>query len=259
MKLNDEEIALVWEQFRLNKNDQRIKNRLILHYIWLVKYIQKGLSIPSNSLLSNEDYTNIGILGLSEAIDRFEFDRGAKFESYALPRIKGTIQDELRKLDWLSRSTRKKANEFSNANDELRLQEGREVSQEEIRKKLNVTISQYESYLAAAAAVKASYSLSDSHMVFQDNEEVDLIESYSDDDDIDSLSTMVNTERLDYLTRFLSKLNEKKRLIMTLYYYEELTFKEIGIVMNVTESRICQIHTEVIGELRHKLVELEYA
>jgi RNA polymerase sigma factor for flagellar operon FliA len=258
MKYSEEEIAKLWEKFNLSK-EPKIKNILISHYVWLVKYVIKQMNLPQSTILANEDYVNIGILGLNEAIERYEYNRGIKFESYSVPRIRGTIQDELRKLDWLSRTTRKKVQEFNSANDQLRLSEGREVSQEEIRKKLNVSQEQYESYLTAVAAAKASLSLGESGMIIQDNEEIDILESVSYDDDENTLDKMVDVEKMDYISEYLSKLNEKKRLVMSLYYYEELTFKEIGLLVNVSESRVCQIHTEVVNDLRIKLKQMDYA
>ena len=139
-----------------------------------------------------------------------------------------------------------------NANDELRNEVGREATQQEIMSKLNVTPEQYEKYLAAAAAAKASFSMSDSHYITIDNEDIDILDNI-DNQEENSLDKIVNVEKLDFLTKYLQELNEKKRLVMSLYYFEELTFKEIGTLLNVSESRICQIHTQVINELKNKM------
>lgn len=251
MKFSETELNSIWYRFSL-KQSTKLKNDLIMQYLWLVKYVQKQMNLPKDSVLSNEDFTSIGILGLSEAIDRFELSRGIKFESYAIPRIRGIIQDELRKLDWLSRTARKKAQDFLNANDELRNEVGREATQQEIMSKLNVTPEQYEKYLAAAAAAKASFSMSDSHYITIDNEDIDILDNI-DNQEENSLDKIVNVEKMDFLTKYLKELNEKKRLVMSLYYFEELTFKEIGTLLNVSESRICQIHTQVLSELKKKL------
>ena len=251
MKFSETELNSIWYRFSL-KQSPKLKNDLIMQYLWLVKYVQKQMNLPKDSVLSNEDFTSIGILGLSEAIDRFELSRGIKFESYAIPRIRGIIQDELRKLDWLSRTARKKAQDFLNANDELRNEVGREATQQEIMSKLNVTPEQYEKYLAAAAAAKASFSMSDSHYITIDNEDIDILDNI-DNQEENSLDKIVNVEKMDFLTKYLKELNEKKRLVMSLYYFEELTFKEIGTLLNVSESRVCQIHTQVLSELKKKL------
>lgn len=258
MENGERDIARFWEDFNALRSVEN-KHRLILNYIWLVKYVLQQMSLPANSILNDQDFLNIGILGLNESIERFEPERGVKFESYAIPRIRGIVQDELRKLDWLSRTARKKASEFMQASDSLRSEVGRDVSAEEIRKKLNVSPEKYQSYLAAAAAAKASLSLGESTITIMDDEEIDLIEEFPDSSQDDYLSQIENEERLNFLTEYLKKLNEKKRLVMTLYYYENLTFKEIGKTLNVSESRICQIHTQVVIDLRKKLYEFDHA
>lgn len=258
MEKGERDISKLWTEFLETRSVER-KHKLIIHYIWLVKYVLQQMSLPVNSILNDEDFMNIGILGLNEAIERYEIERGVKFESYAIPRIRGIIQDELRKLDWLSRTARKKASEFMQASDTLRSEVGRDVSAEEIRKKLNVSPEKYQSYLAAAAAAKASLSLGESTIAYLDDEEIDLIEEFPDNSQDDYLSRIESEERLNFLTDYLKNLNEKKRLVMTLYYYENLTFKEIGKALNVSESRICQIHTQVVSDLRGKLYEFDHA
>lgn len=251
------EILILWEKYSKEKS-LSVKHKLILHYIWLVKYVLSQMNLPTNSILNDEDFLNIGILGLHESIERFEIERGLKFESYAIPRIRGSIQDELRRLDWLSRSARKKASDLMQAADELRSKEGREVSSEEIRKKMRVTPEKYQSYLAAAAAAKASMSLYDPQIRF-DDEEYDVVEEIPDEDEINYLDKLENEERLDFITNYLKNLAERKRLVMTLYYYENLTFREIGEVISVSESRISQIHSQVVKDLRGKLYEFDNA
>ncbi|OGU16079.1 MAG: hypothetical protein A2X61_13270 [Ignavibacteria bacterium GWB2_35_12] len=255
-----EEINLnkLWEEFSRTKS-LKVKHQLIMHYIWLVKYVLQLINLPNNSILDEEDFINIGILGLHESIERFELSRGVKFESYAIPRIKGIIQDELRRLDWLSRTARKKAQDFMQAGDSLRKKEGREVSSEEIRKKLNVTHDEYKSYLAAAAAAKASKTMTEVSQAVLDEDDRSYIEEIADVNQDNIQVIMENEERLSFLINYLQKLAQKKRLVMTLYYYENMTFKEIGNVLNVSESRVCQIHSQVLGDLKLKIIEFDRA
>jgi RNA polymerase sigma factor for flagellar operon FliA len=248
----------LWEEFSRTKS-LKAKHQLIMHYIWLVKYVLQLINLPHNSILDEEDFMNIGILGLHESIERFELSRGVKFESYAIPRIKGIIQDELRRLDWLSRTARKKAQDFMQAGDILRKSEGREVSSEEIRKKLNVSNDEYKSYLAAAAAAKASKTMTEITQAVMDDDDRSYIEEIADVNQDNIQIVMENEERLSFLINYLQKLAEKKRLVMTLYYYENMTFKEIGIVLNVSESRVCQIHSQVLGDLKLKINEFDRA
>jgi RNA polymerase sigma factor for flagellar operon FliA len=258
MALTEEQVNTLWVAY-VTEPTHEIKQKLILNYIWLVKYVQKSMSLPTNTILTSEDFTSIGILGLHEAIDRYELDRGTKFESYAMARIRGMIQDELRRIDWLSRTARKRASDLLSAQDELKGEKGGEVTQEDVMKKLGISPDKYDSYLAAAAAAKASLSLIDTQIVHVDNEEIDVLETVSDKDLVDSLDDLVNKERIGLIQAFIKSLAEKKKLVMSLYYYEELTFKEIGAIMSVSESRICQIHTQVIQELKVKLREYEHA
>lgn len=248
----------LWLQYKEERSLEN-KHNLIMHYIWLVKYVLQQMTLPTNSILTDEDFMNIGILGLHESIERYDSERGVKFESYAVPRIRGIIQDELRKLDWLSRTARKKAHEYLQAGDSLRSSTGREVSAEEIRQKLNVSPEKYQSYLEAAAAAKASMSLFETQASHENEDQVDFLEEVPDTNQDNLLSILESEERIDFITRYLKSLNEKKRVVMMLYYYEDLTFKEIGKVLEVSESRICQIHTQVIKDLRKKLTEFDNA
>jgi RNA polymerase sigma factor for flagellar operon FliA len=248
----------VWESFIATRKSED-KNELILNYSWLVRYVLSKMSLPKNTILEHEDFLAIGIIGLHETIERYSFDRGVKFETYAIPRIKGIIKDELRKLDWLSRSTRKKAHDFRNATEELQNKEGREVTPEEVMQKLNIDSQTYMKYLQAAAAAKATVNFNENTNVIIDGEELDIFETVADEDAVDSLESLADKERIEYLIDFIQGLKQKPRLIMTLYYYEELTFKEIGKAIELTESRVCQIHTKVIKDIRIKLKELENA
>jgi RNA polymerase sigma factor FliA len=251
-----QDVHNIWTEYSNNRAIEQ-KQQLILHYIWLVKYVLQSMNFPNHSLLSDSDFLNFGILGLHEAIERFELERGVKFETYAIPRIKGTIQDELRRLDWLSRTARRKAHEFLHAGDELRSKEGREVSIEEIRIKMQVSQEEYQSYLSAAAAAKASLFLSESTQTLLDED--GSLEELVDDSQESILTKLQNEEQINFLVDYLKALPDKKRNVMSLYYYENMTFKEIGQVLEVSEGRICQIHTQVIKDLRLKMNEFENA
>jgi RNA polymerase sigma factor FliA len=258
VKTKDKNIDLVWDRYKKSGMIED-KRELILNYLWLVRYVLQHMNLPTNSILSEEDFLNIGILGLHESIERYERDRGVKFESYSIPRIKGIIQDELRKLDWLSRTARKKAHDLIQAGDQLRMQTGREVTSDEIRNKLNLTPQEYQSYLSAAAAAKASLSLSESTQAQLDDHDKNFLDEIPDPAHVSTLNILENEERIKFLTDYLKDLNDRKKLIMTLYYYESLTFKEIGKILSVSESRICQIHSQIIADLKSKLEDFDNA
>jgi RNA polymerase sigma factor for flagellar operon FliA len=252
-KTNDVyDVTDLWCEYQQTRSIE-LKHKLIMHYIWVVKYVVQKTNLPTNSLLEESDFLNIGIIGLNEAIDRFDTERGVKFESYAVTRIRGTIQDELRNLDWLSRSARKKAQDYLNTKDKLRIEEGREVSAEEIMERLNVTPEQYQKYLNAASAARSFLSMNDSNFYTNnDDEEINILEEIPESDEDNFFNVVIEKEKIDFLVQYLEKLDAKKKFVMMLYYYEGRTFKEIGNDLDISESRVCQIHTQVIKDLRKK-------
>lgn len=250
----------LWDKYH-EARDLDSKHKLMTHYIWLVKFAISQISVPLNSILEEQDFINIGIIGLNDVIERFDPARGVKFESYAIPRIKGMIRDELRKLDWLSRSARKKASDLMNAVDKLRSKHGREVSDEEVRKKLNVSKEKFKMYLDAASKAKAGIALNESSILnsMNEDEESNYLEELPDDTEEDFLTKIESQERIQFIVSYLKHIKDKKRLVISLYYFENMTFKEIGAVIDVSESRVCQIHSEVIKDLKEKLLEFENA
>jgi RNA polymerase sigma factor for flagellar operon FliA len=255
----ESELQGIWHEY-LHHHSPEAKRKLMFNYVWVVRYVLSRMNLPSHSILNEDDFLHIGILGLNEAIERFEAERGIKFETFAVPRIRGIVLDEMRRLDWLSRSARKKVHELMEAADSLRSSTGREVSAEEIRQKLNVSHEEYQSYLAAAAAALSSLSKNDMRNPGnEDEEDPNSVQEVADPGWESPLVKMGNEEQTEYINRYLHNLPERKRTVMTLYYYENLTFKEIGELLEVTESRICQIHGQVVQDLRHKLRVFSYA
>lgn len=231
---------------------------MFIQYSWIVNYVLSKLKVPDNSILERGDLVNIGMIGLSESIDRFDIEKNVKFESYAITRVRGTIQDELRKLDWLSRTARKKVNSINKLKDETLKENGIEVTDEEIIRKLGLTSDQYNSYLQAMEASRNTLSFVDSSTE-SDSEGYSLVDNIAYDDESNQLEGMIESEKIEYLTNYLKDLPEKKRLVIALYYYENLTFKEIGKLIDVTEGRVSQIHSEVIKELKVKINKYENA
>lgn len=258
-QLGAEELAVMWDEFFLERT-ARARNLLIQHYIWLVRYALSGMRLPSHSVLSDDDFTGFGIIGLHEALDRFDPERGLKFETFAFHRIKGVVLDEMRRLDWLSRTARRRAQEYLDAVEKVRRETGREASAEEIRERLGVSGDEYADYLTAAAAATASFDVADvrSSAAHGDDDAAGIGE-LPDPDWRNMLAELADEERLQFLTGYLDNLPERKRLVMALYYYEELTFKDIGNVLGVTESRVCQIHTTIIKDLRERFRTIGFA
>lgn len=257
-QLGAEELAKIWQEFLLEKT-AKSRNILVQHYLWLVRYALGGMRLPARSILTEEDFVGFGIIGLHEALDRFEAERGLKFETFAYHRIKGVVLDEMRRLDWLSRTARRRAQEYIEAADKLRGETGREVTSEEIRRRIGVTEEEYQDYLAAAAAATISFDIHDigAAVTPQSDDDSGTIEAV-DPDWRNILDELAAEERLQFLTAYLEKLPERKRLVMALYYYEELTFKDIGNILGVNESRISQIHSTIIKDLRDRFQRFEY-
>lgn len=246
----------IWQEYQSTQLP-KLRDKLFIEYSWVVHYVISKLKVPDNSILDRGDLINIGMIGLSESIDRFDLDKNVKFESYAITRVKGTIQDELRKLDWLSRTARKKVNSINKIKEQTLKENGLAISDAEIIEQLGLTNEQYDSYMQAMEASRNSQSFIDSKNETEDG--FALIDSVSYDDDSSQLDSMIAEEKVSYLTEYLKVLPEKKRLVIALYYYENLTFKEIGKLIDVTEGRVSQIHSEVIKELRVKINKYENA
>ncbi len=251
-QLSAEELPQVWQRYWERRADED-RQRLILHYLWLVRYVIHSLSLPEHSSLSQEDLEHVGVLGLNEAIERFNPSRGTKFETYALVRIRGAILDELRKLDWLSRSARRKVQAYQQAADALQQTLGHEASAEAIRQWLGVPPEIYRSYLRAVEAAQASFSFYDppaAPPTTEEEEPANPLEELADPHAADPAEKLSRQQLLQAVMDYLERLPERKRLVIVLYYYEGLTFREIGQLLNLTESRVCQIHAKVLEELR---------
>jgi RNA polymerase sigma factor for flagellar operon FliA len=258
-QLSAEQLHQLWQRYWDQRADAD-RHQLILHYLWLVRYALQSLQLPEQPLLSQEDLEHIGILGLNEAIERYDPNRGTKFETYALTRIRGAILDELRKLDWLSRTARRKFHTYRQAADELRQEKGAEATAEEIRQRLGLPFEVYRSYLQAVEAAQASFSFYDSPppTAEQEEESGDPLEEIPDPHATDPAEQLSRQQLLASITAYLERLPERKRLVIILYYYEGLTFREIGELLNLTESRVCQIHAKVLAELRAYLQTHEH-
>ncbi len=253
--LPPEEVAQLWREYQQHRTDS-IRHRLLFQYLGLIRYVLNNLNLPPNPILSYEDYLQFGLLGLNEAIERFDPDRDVKFETFAIPRIRGKILDEVRRHDWLSRTARKRSQQYLQAVEELRQKYKREVSSEEIREHLNLSEEEYQEYLRAAAA--ASYAAS-----YYDPGWTEETEEGESTNPLASLPSyfpsphqaLEHKEMLEYVAKLIERLPERQRLIITLYYYEELTFKEIGQVLGITESRVSQIHSATLKTLREQITK----
>jgi RNA polymerase sigma factor for flagellar operon FliA len=223
-----------------------------MQYAPLVKTIVDRIAsrVPPH-IAEREDLMNVGIIGLMSALEKFDKTRNAPFESYARFRIRGAVLDELRSRDWLSRSTRNKNSRLEEAFFSLQKELGRPPDDEEVAVQLGLTLEQYFELLDEA---KAIYLLSSEDLP-PDYEQAGGEGLLSGKEQENPHSLLFRKELREVLKGAIDELPEKERLVLALYYYEELTMKEIGVVMNVTESRVCQLHSKAVLRLRGDLRE----
>ncbi len=241
----------LWQDYRKSQ-DQALRDRLILTYAPLVKFVagRVGASLPSH--VDEQDLVSYGLLGLIGAIERFDPDREIKFETFAMARIRGAIIDELRSLDWVPRSVRTRARQIERAIAVLERELMRAPTDEEIAAKLGITGDELEDNLheisrSSVAALDELWSPSSS------GDQIALIDTIKDETEPDPEMSLEQSEVREALAESISSLPEREKLVVTLYYYEELTLREIGEVLGVTESRVSQLHTKAILRLKAHL------
>jgi RNA polymerase sigma factor FliA len=245
-----DETQELWLHYR-RTGDQKLRDRLILTYAPLVKYVAGRLGSGLPAHVDEGDLVSYGLLGLIGAIERYDPARDVKFETYAMARIKGQIIDELRSMDWVPRSVRARARQIERAIGELEARLGRAPSDEEIANKLGISEDELEESLgeisrSSIAALDELWTVSGSG----GGDQVALIDTIEDESAPDPQGTLSVTEQREALADAIARLPEREKLVVTLYYYEELTLREIGEVLGVTESRVSQLHTKAILRLK---------
>jgi len=233
------------------KIDKRTKEKLILEYAPLIKFIAQKIAVRLPSNIEFDDLVSSGVIGLMDAIDKYDPTRDNKFKTYAEFRIRGAILDELRAQDWVPRSVREKAKQLERAHARLEQQLGRIPTEDELTRELQMSKEEYYELLNQVKSVSilsldeaGSFNSSDRKSILS------LLESCK----IPSPITQLNLKAVkEVVTKAIESLPEKQRLVLSLYYYEDLNLKEIGEVLDVTESRVSQLHTQAILWLRRKL------
>jgi RNA polymerase sigma factor for flagellar operon FliA len=234
------------------KVDDRQREDLILKFAPLIKLIVNRIAIRLPPHVDTEDLVNAGVIGLMDAIEKYDPVRGTSFKTYAEFRIRGAILDELRILDWFPRSIRQKVNRLESAFASLERQLGRTATDEEVAEALDMDLEEFYEILAQASAVSL-VSLYD--MGREEGEERSLLDCIAGGED-DPAAALESQELYEAVGRAIEKLPEKEKIVISLYYYDELTMKEIGKVLKLTESRVSQIHTKAVIRLRVKLKSL---
>lgn len=242
-----------WVKFK-EDNDPQVRQRLLQEYLPLVKNVAGRMAMGFPRSVELNDLVNTGVIGLIEALTNFDPARGVKFETYAVPRIRGAILDELRSLDWVPRSTRAKSRAIEKSTSQLENRLGRPPSQRELAKSLKISTQEL---FSAMDDVSSTTMLSLDELIYkeEDNRQVPRVETLQDLSTQSALGDMEKEELKAYLIQAISHLSEQERLVVALYYYEELTLKEIGEVMQISESRVSQIHTKAVLKLRGMIKE----
>jgi RNA polymerase sigma factor for flagellar operon FliA len=248
------ETDALWLALR-ERNSQSARQSLVESYAGLVRYVAGRLAAGLPHHLEFPDLYAAGLVGLIQAIDHFDSTRGIKFETYAVPRIRGAILDELRAQDWFPRSVRRRARDLEAGYQALERQNGRAPSDEEVAAHLGLSMEEFDRLLSQVSL--ATIVSLESEMHADDGAETPrFMDTLVDESSDQPEEQLARRESRELVVRALEDLNERERLVLVLYYYEELTLREIGEILDVTESRVCQIHTKAIFRLRGKIERL---
>jgi len=243
--------ASLWNEFK-SKNDEQVREALILKYAPLVKYIAGRVAVGMPPNVELEDLVSYGILGLMDAIQKFDPARNIKFETYAVSRIRGAIFDELRSQDWIPRLVRQRARRLEKVYAKLENELGRAATDGEVAKELGISVKEFHELIREVSST-ALVSLDDLLRLSSDSDEVPLMGLVENTDAKSPETSLEENELKMLLAEAIDKLPEKERMVISLYYYEGLTLKETGAVLDVTESRASQLHTKAILRLRGRL------
>src|SRR6188508_1936025 len=242
------DIAQVWTDYKKTKT-QQLRNVLMENYLHLVRYNAERIHVKLPDEVELDDLISAGVFGLMDAIDAFDLERGVKFETYCVPRIRGAMLDELRTMDWVPRLVRSKHTKMEEARKSLEAQHGRPPTDAELAERLGLPPEEFEKMAIDANAVglislNKKWYETDSH---KDVREIDILEDKKGEDPTRRL------QRKDLMRMVTKGLNRNERLIIILYYYEELTMKEIGATLDLSESRVSQMHSSIIQRLQSQL------
>lgn len=247
-RISDEELAELWKTYLADKNNKAVRDKLIVQYIYLTRYVIGRIKVNLPPSFSYEDIASYGVEGLIDAVEKYSPERGAKFETYALMRIRGSIIDKIRANDWLPRTIRKKIKEVKDTISELKIELNRMPTSAEVGAKLGIEKEKVDEILAQDTSIDSLYDKKN-----LGDESVEIIDTI---EDVKSERPEEAAEKKDAkkeLEKALKRLPERERMLLVFYYHENMTLKEIGEAINVSESRVCQLHAQAIMKLRNIL------
>ena len=244
-----EDMAQLWAEYKSAPPTQEMRNRLVEIYLPLVKYNGERIWARLPEGVELDDLISAGVFGLMDAIDAFDLSRGVKFETYCVPRIRGAMLDELRSMDWVPRLVRSKASKLNEAIKNVEARTGRQATEVQLAEQLNITVPELEKMILDANAVNLislnkKWYETDS---YKDVREIDILEDKKGEDPTKRI------HKSDLMRLVTKGLNRNERLIIILYYYEELTMKEIGATLDLSESRVSQMHSSIVQRLKGQL------
>ena len=247
------ELQDLWRRYKSADGNGEARQQLVVAYSPLVKHVAGRMSSGLPAHVEEADLISYGLIGLINAIERFEPDRDIKFETYAITRVKGAIIDELRALDWVPRSVRARARQIERAHGKLEHRLHRTLTDEEMAAELGVTVDEFQESLlkistSTVVALDELWTVGDSA-----GDQVSLLDTLHDPDAPDPQKLLDATELRERLAAAIAALPDREKLVISLYYYENLTLREIGEVLGVTESRVSQLHTKAVLRLRSRL------
>ena len=249
-RLPEDELVTLWGEFFKSDGNKTLRDKIIIQYLYLVKYVVSRVKCTLPATISVEDVAGYGVEGLIDAVERFSPDKNTRFETYALIRIRGMILDKIRSEDFLPRSVRIKLKRIKQAQEDLKQKLGRIPTTSEVAKELDMTpekVNQLLSEDVVLTSINEKQGASDDSMTFE--------ESIQDEQGLNPQENAEENDTRRELAKALKRLPERERNIMILYYQENMTLKEIGKVLEMSESRVCQLHAQSIVKLKNILGE----
>ena len=249
-RLADSELETLWAEYFKDRNNKKVRDEIIVQYIYLTRYVVGRVKVALPPTFSIEDISSYGVEGLIDAVEKYSPNKGARFETYALMRIRGNIIDKIRSQDFLPRSARKKIKDVKVVQEDLKQKLGRAPTSAEIGQVLGLEKEKVDQILAEDTTITSIYDKKGSS-----EDSVEIIDTIQDTKTLNPQEEMEEKDVKSELEHALKRLPERERMIMVLYYHENMTLKEIGEAIEVSESRVCQLHAQAIMKLKNILSE----